>query len=121
MVPVSKGSTPNTSKPEGLEVFLHTGELYFGGAPTVVSTMLHSRTVITFWHPQTCIGGMSHIVKVAAPLGEEGMQYGDCAIAEFARLADKYKTTRNEYEVRVYDGKVMEGYDARRQDRKSVV
>ena len=99
-----------------LEIFLQSGELYFGSAPTIISTMLHSRTVITFWHPRTRIGGMCHVVKVATPKDERDMQYGDFAIAEFAGLADKYKTLRSEYEVRIFDGKVNEESNARQHE-----
>lgn len=116
MVHNAKSIDDRDANVDALEIFLHSGDLYFGSAPTIISTMLHSRTVITFWHPATRIGGMCHIVKVASPLGEVDMQYGDCAIAEFARLADKYNTPNNEYEVRIYGGKVMDGYDSRRHE-----
>ncbi len=101
---------------KAMEIFLQAGELYFGSAPTIVSTMLHSRTVITFWHPATRIGGMCHVVRIESPAGEKDMQYGDCAIAEFADLADKYYTPKDEYEVRIFDGRVKNEVDARQHE-----
>ena len=95
-----------------LEIFLQSGELYFGGAPTIISTMLHSRTVITFWHPKAKIGGMSHMLMPVSPDGKYDLHYGDCAITEFAKQAAKYKTPTNEYEVRVYGRMYDIGDDA---------
>ena len=105
-----------TSNTEGLEMFIQAGELYFGNAPTLVSTMLHSRTAISFWHPATRIGGLCHVVKAESPSGEQDMQYGNCAIEEFARLADKYHTPLSEYEVKIFGGAVKDGKDARQHE-----
>lgn len=102
---------------EGLEIFLQSGDFYFGNAPTVVSTVLHSRTVITFWHPKTRIGGMCHITLPDSSEGNCEMQYGDCAITEFAKLAHKYNTPTREYEVRVYAGAGTQTADLVRQEQ----
>lgn len=101
---------------EGMDIFLQAGELYFGNAPTRISTMLHSRTVITFWHPGTQIGGMCHIVKIGLPLGDRDMQYADFAIDEFSNLANKYQLPKEEFEVRIFDGKVNDEKDARQHE-----
>ena len=101
---------------EGMEIFLQAGELYFGNAPTQVSTMLHSRTAITFWHPSTCIGGMCHVTKARAPESEQDIQYADCAIAEFAALANKYQTPLSEYEVKVFGGVAKDEKEARQHE-----
>lgn len=87
-----------------LEIFLQSGEFYFGSAPTLISTMLHSRVVITVWHPKTRIGGMCHVEQLTAAGRKCEMHYGDCAIAELEKLANKYHTQTGEYEVRVYLG-----------------
>ena len=105
-----------TQQNDGMEIFIQAGELYFGNAPTQVSTMLHSRTVITFWHPATRIGGLCHVTKAEAPAGEQDMQYGNCAIAEFARLANKYQTPLSEYQVKVFGGSAKDEKEARQQE-----
>lgn len=87
-----------------MEIFMQSGELYFGGAPAVISTMLHSRMVITVWHPGAKIGGMCHVELPESAGKNCEMQYGDCAITEFAKLAHKYDTPTSEYEIRVYVG-----------------
>lgn len=87
-----------------MEIFLQSGELYFGSAPAVISTMLHSRMVITIWHPGVKIGGMCHITSPESADKSCEIQYGDCAVAEFAKLADKYGTPAREYEIRIYVG-----------------
>lgn len=89
---------------DSMEIFLQPGEFYFGSAPTLISTMLHSRSVITVWHPKTRIGGMCHVEQIASAGRECEMHYGDCAIAELEKLANKYHTPTGEYEVRVYMG-----------------
>ena len=100
-----------------MEIFLQSGEFYFGSAPTVISTMLHSRTVITFWHPTSRIGGMCHIEMVDSPQGKCEMHYGDCAITEFAKLANKYHTPTQEFEVRVFAGAGTQTADIVRQEQ----
>ena len=106
----------SANKTDGMEIFLQAGELYFGNAPTQVSTMLHSRTAISFWHPATRIGGMCHVTKAEAPAGEQDMQYAGCAIVEFASLASKYNTPLEEYEVKVFGGVARDERDARQHE-----
>jgi len=103
---------------DALEIFIQSGELYFGSAPAVISTMLHSRMVMTFWHPTTRIGGMCHVEMIDSPEGNKDMHYADCAIAEFAKLAGKYKTPAREYEVRVYAGAGTKTADIVEQEQK---
>lgn len=89
---------------DAMEIFLHPGELYFGSAPTVLSSSLRSRVIVTFWHPETRIGGMCHIVLAMSPGGDKDMRYGNNAIAEFSALAKKYQTQPAEYEARIIGG-----------------
>lgn len=42
------------------EVFLHQGEVCFGGQDTRIRTILGSCVAITMWHPQLLLGGMCH-------------------------------------------------------------
>ena len=116
MALVANEQDSNTQETEGLEVFLQPDELYFGNAPTQVSTILHTRTAISFWHPATRIGGMCHVTKAESPAGEMDMQYGNCAIAEFASLAKKYQTPLSEYQVKVFGGAVKNEKDARQHE-----
>jgi len=87
-----------------LEIFLHSGEFYFGGAPATISTVLRTRVVLVFWHPRAKIGGMSHFMMAESPAGKGDMRYGDCAIAEISRLAEKYDTKVKDYELHVFKG-----------------
>ncbi|MEI6413445.1 MAG: chemotaxis protein CheD [Pseudomonadota bacterium] len=43
-------------------VFLHPGEIHFGQAPLLISTLLGSCVAVTLWHPKRKIGGMCHIM-----------------------------------------------------------
>lgn len=104
MALVANDQQDNNTAIDTMEIFLQSGELYFGSAPAVISTMLHSRMVITFWHHGTKMGGMCHIELPESPEKKCEMKYGDCAIAELANLANKYATPAREYEIRVYVG-----------------
>jgi len=44
------------------EVFLNPGDFHFGGADTMVRTLLGSCVSLALWHPQMRIGGMCHFV-----------------------------------------------------------
>ena len=92
---------------DAMEIFLHPGELYFGRAPTIVSTLLGSCVAATLWHSKAMIGGMCHIILPESQGGKCDMKYGDCAIAEFVKQAAKYATKTNEYEVHIYGGSDM--------------
>ena len=109
-------NTVSDNSNDGMEIFLQSGDLYFGNAPTQVSTMLHSRTAISFWHPATRIGGMCHVIKAEAPDGEQDIHYANNAIVEFSRLANKYNTPLNEYEVKVFGGVPKDEKDARQHE-----
>ena len=90
-----------------MEIFLHPGDIYFGRAPTIVSTLLGSCVAATLWHPREKIGGMCHVVLPESPDGKCEMRYGNCAIEEFAKQAAKFKTSAADYDVHVYGGSDM--------------
>ncbi|APW48271.1 chemotaxis protein CheD [Rhodoferax antarcticus] len=45
-----------------MDIFLQPGELFVGDAAFQIRTILGSCVSITLWHPQACVGGMSHFL-----------------------------------------------------------
>lgn len=45
-----------------LDIFLQPGELFVADAGYQIRTILGSCVSITLWHPETCLGGMSHFL-----------------------------------------------------------
>jgi chemotaxis protein CheD len=45
-----------------LDIFLQPGELFVADAGYQIRTILGSCVSITLWHPDTCLGGMSHFL-----------------------------------------------------------
>ncbi len=45
-----------------LDIFLQPGELFVADAGFQIRTILGSCVSITLWHPETCLGGMSHFL-----------------------------------------------------------
>lgn len=105
----SQSAKKDTGKDDSftMEIFLHPGEIYFGQAPTIVSTLLGSCVAVTLWHPKELLGGMCHIVLPEATGQTCDMKYGDCAIAEFSKQAIKYSTRTEDYIVQVHGGSDM--------------
>lgn len=88
------------------EVFLHPGDLWFGGEQTRVRTILGSCVAVTLWHPQRRIGGMCHYML---PDGSRRGKRRDGRYAEEAisLLRDQvvlYRTLPHEYEAKLFGG-----------------
>jgi chemotaxis protein CheD len=45
-----------------MDIFLQPGELFVADAGYQIRTILGSCVSITLWHPDTCLGGMSHFL-----------------------------------------------------------
>lgn len=67
-----------------LDVFLQPGELFVADAGFQIRTILGSCVSITLWHPETCLGGMSHFLLPtrghAVKRSELDGRYGDEAL-----------------------------------------
>ena len=67
-----------------LDIFLQPGELFVADAGFQIRTILGSCVSITLWHPESCLGGMSHFLlptrgKAVARKDLDG-RYGDEAL-----------------------------------------
>lgn len=90
------------------EVFLQPGE-YFTGGGTRVRTLLGSCVSITLWHPQRCVGAMSHFVLATRgkpPAADEPLdaRYGDEALALMVRELALLGVRASECEGKVFGG-----------------
>ena len=69
---------------ELLDIFLQPGELFVADAGFQIRTILGSCVSITLWHPETCLGGMSHFLLPtrghAVKRNELDGRYGDEAL-----------------------------------------
>lgn len=94
--------------PQPSDVFLHPGELHFGGKRRL-RTLLGSCISVTVWHPERRIGGMCHFML---PGGKPGATHLDGRYAEDALqwLADQIRamnTDPAEYETKAFGGSTM--------------
>ena len=92
----------------GHEVFLHPGELWFGGGAVHVRTLLGSCVAVTMWHPGARIGGMCHYMTPSRPTGAPGDglsgRYADEAIQMLLDGARAASTSPQEYQVKIFGG-----------------
>jgi chemotaxis protein CheD len=67
----------------GGEVPLMPGELFFGGAPARLTTLLGACVSVTAWHPVARAGGLCHFLypRQAAATARPDGRYGDQALA----------------------------------------
>lgn len=92
-----------------LDVFLQPGEFFWGDATTRIRTILGSCVAICLWHPELCVGGMSHSIlprrKPDAEIrkGEEARYVSD-SIDLFIKNIKKTGTNPSEYQVKVFGG-----------------
>lgn len=67
-----------------MDIFLQPGELFVADAGYQIRTILGSCVSITLWHPETCLGGMSHFLLPsrghAVKRSELDGRYGDEAL-----------------------------------------
>lgn len=93
-----------------VEIYLHPGDFWFGGAGHRVSTLLGSCVAIALWHPQRRLGGMCHYVLPSRgmPSGERlDGRYGDEAMAMFLAELRRTHTRPAQYQVRIFGGSTM--------------
>ncbi len=67
-----------------MDIFLQPGELFVADADYQIRTILGSCVSITLWHPESCLGGMTHFLlptrgSVVLPKELDG-RYGDEAL-----------------------------------------
>ena len=93
------------------EVYLHTGEWYFGDENTRIKTLLGSCVSFTLWHPERRIGGMCHYMLptrgARSHRGELDGKYGDEALELLRHQIEKEGTRPREYVARVFGGGSM--------------
>ncbi|MEQ8353564.1 MAG: chemotaxis protein CheD [Leptospiraceae bacterium] len=92
-----------------LDIFLRPGEFFWGDATTRIRTILGSCVAICLWHPELCVGGMSHSIlprRKTPELPEKGQEarYVDDAIDLFLRNIRKSGTNPSEFQVKVFGG-----------------
>lgn len=99
--------------PESIKsVVLASGEFYFGGGTTRISTLLGSCVSITLWHPRKHIGGMCHYMMTARKYenaGELDGRYADEAFRLFLQGVERAGTRPAEYQAKLFGGADMFG------------
>jgi len=91
-----------------LDIFLQTGDFYFGGGRTRIRTLLGSCVAMTLWHPKLQIGGMCHYMLPhrtgRAPHASIDARYADEALELFLREVRQSATHPAEYQVKLFGG-----------------
>lgn len=94
-------------QPPAMEIFLQTGDFYFGDATNRIRTILGSCVSITMWHPHRRIGGMCHYMLPSRG-SRAGRQldgrYADEAMLLFMRELRATGTWPEEYQVKLFGG-----------------
>lgn len=95
-------------------IYLAPGACFFGDDRHRVRTLLGSCVAVTFWHPASGVGGMSHIMLPSrGPWGaryqpaekcEEGCRYADGAIAHMLRWLKRRGLAPRDVQVKVFGG-----------------
>lgn len=91
----------------GSGLMLMPGELYLGGAPTQVRTLLGSCVAITLWHPSRLIGGMCHFMlpQRQRPAHEPADgRYGVEAVDAMVQVIERAGLKTREFVAHLYGG-----------------
>lgn len=89
------------------EVFLGTGDFYFGSGRVRLRTLLGSCVTVTLWHPRHGLGGMCHFMLPSRPrLPSKALDghYGEEAFMLFDEALAKHGTRANQYEAKLFGG-----------------
>jgi chemotaxis protein CheD len=91
------------------ELFLCTGDFYFGIGPLRLRTLLGSCVSVTFWHPQRHLGGMCHYLlprRGNAPSAADARPglYADEVIALLVERIYAARTAPADYVVKLFGG-----------------
>lgn len=100
---LTKNSTP--------QVFLHTGDVYLGVSPTIVSTVLGSCVAITMFSPRLKLGVICHSflprVTESKPRYDGRIQicrYVDTAVEHLLESMAKLGINKTELEIKLFGG-----------------
>jgi len=91
---------------EATEIQLMPGDLFFGAAPTRISTLLGSCVSVVLWHPTRRIGGMCHYLLPSGrprPGGKPGA-YADAAMAKLFEAVTRAGSRPSEYRATLVGG-----------------
>lgn len=102
------------------EVFLQTGQFYFGGGRTRVRTLLGTCVAIVVWHPRLRVGGMCHYLLPTRGTSQkqanhESGMYADDVMELFSKELATTRTKPDEYVVKLFGGGHMFAEGERRQ------
>lgn len=94
------------TEPVSQDVFLMPGDLFFGGAPARVSTLLGSCVSIVLWNPKRRIGGMCHyLLPTGRPrTGGKPGAYADIAMAKLFDAVTRAGSRPAEYRTTLVGG-----------------
>jgi len=94
------------AEPANQDVFLMPGDLFFGGAPARVSTLLGSCVAIVLWNPKRHIGGMCHYLLPTGRPRDDGKPgaYADIAMAKLVDAVTRAGSRPVEYRTTLVGG-----------------
>lgn len=90
-----------------VDVFLHPGEYFVGGADCRIRTLLGSCVSITLWHPVKRVGGMSHFLlptRVKDTEFELDGRYGEEAMVLLMDELILMKAPPEECQAKIFGG-----------------
>jgi chemotaxis protein CheD len=93
--------------PRHADILLHPGEWIVTAGPVVVHTLLGSCVALTFWEPQSRIGGMCHYLLPAPhrPVEQhEDGRYGTTVFARLIRALQREGVDPAQCEIKLFGG-----------------
>lgn len=88
------------------EVTIYIGDVYAGGQPTLVKTLLGSCIAVCLWDPDTGVGGMNHFMlpRAVAKHAEESSRFGIHAMDLLIGAIMKAGGERRRLRAKVFGG-----------------
>ena len=91
-----------------MDIFLQPGELFVADAGYQIRTILGSCVSITLWHPDTCLGGMSHFLLPTRGLSVMARdldgRYGDEALQLMMADLRAHGVAPDQCEAKIFGG-----------------
>lgn len=89
-------------------LILNVGDWYLGREYDFIETLLGSCVAVTFWHPQTQLGGMCHYLLPRRPKEYSGQsadtRYGDETLQLMLKRIKELGLRYTDFEIQLYGG-----------------
>jgi chemotaxis protein CheD len=86
-------------------VYLYPGDAFVSDCPVELTTILGSCVAVCLWDPSLRVGGMSHFLLPASPLGQSAsLRFGDASIPALLSSLERLGSRKQSLQAKLFGG-----------------